>query len=177
MRVTKALPLHAVRSHWLIAAYVLAIVAANMLIAAFGPWFSPINAFLFIGLDLVLRDKLHDRYQGSPLVMAPLVLGASAITYFVNPAAQHIAIASAVSFAASGTADWLAYSALRGRSFLARSNGSNVAGAAVDSLLFPTLAFGVLMPEIIALQFAAKVAGGAVWAFAITAASRKGAAA
>jgi hypothetical protein len=34
----------------------------------------------------------------------------------------------------------------------------------VDSLIFPTLAFGVLMPHIVALQFAAKVAGGAIWA-------------
>ena len=40
-----------------------------------------------------------------------------------------------------------------------------MAGAAVDSLLFPTIAFGVLMPEIIALQFIAKVSGGAVWSF------------
>jgi hypothetical protein len=33
--------------------------------------------------------------------------------------------------------------------------------------LFPTIAFGVLMPEIIALQFAAKVVGGVVWSFII----------
>jgi hypothetical protein len=42
---------------------------------------------------------------------------------------------------------------------------SNVAGAAVDSLIFPTLAFGALMPAIVLAQFAAKVAGGAVWAY------------
>jgi hypothetical protein len=35
-----------------------------------------------------------------------------------------------------------------------------VAGAAVDSLLFPTLAFGVLMPGIVLAQFVAKIAGG-----------------
>jgi hypothetical protein len=33
----------------------------------------------------------------------------------------------------------------------------------VDSLLFPTIAFGALMPHIVAMQFVAKVAGGAVW--------------
>jgi hypothetical protein len=43
-----------------------------------------------------------------------------------------------------------------------------VAGAAVDSLVFPTLAFGVLMPPIIAMQFAAKVSGGAIWAWLIS---------
>ena len=52
-------------------------------------------------------------------------------------------------------------------SWLRRANGSNVAGAAVDSLLFPTLAFGVLMPHIVALQFVAKVAGGALWSWAL----------
>ena len=47
------------------------------------------------------------------------------------------------------------------------ANGSNVAGAAVDSLIFPTLAFGALMPHIVAMQFAAKVAGGALWTWAL----------
>jgi hypothetical protein len=30
-----------------------------------------------------------------------------------------------------------------------------------------TLAFGALMPHIVAMQFVAKVAGGALWAWAI----------
>jgi uncharacterized PurR-regulated membrane protein YhhQ (DUF165 family) len=50
------------------------------------------------------------------------------------------------------------------RSPIDRANGSNMAGAAVDSLIFPTLAFGALMPHIVLLQFVAKVAGGAIWA-------------
>jgi uncharacterized PurR-regulated membrane protein YhhQ (DUF165 family) len=51
--------------------------------------------------------------------------------------------------------------------WMRRANASNVAGAAIDSLVFPTIAFGVLMPQIILMQFAAKVAGGAVWAWGI----------
>jgi uncharacterized PurR-regulated membrane protein YhhQ (DUF165 family) len=50
---------------------------------------------------------------------------------------------------------------------MVRANGSNVVGALVDSILFPTIAFGFgafLLP-VVALQFAAKVAGGAVWSF------------
>lgn len=39
--------------------------------------------------------------------------------------------------------------------------------ARIDSIL-PTLAFGVLMPQIVLAQFAAKVAGGAVWAWVIS---------
>ena len=66
--------------------------------------------------------------------------------------------------AAAALVDWAAFARLRG-SWLRRANGSNVAGAAVDSLLFPTIAFGALMPHIVALQFVAKVAGGALWAW------------
>ena len=52
----------------------------------------------------------------------------------------------------------------RRRRGMRRSMGSNVVGAAVDSLIFPTLAFGALMPAIVLMQFAAKAAGGAMWA-------------
>ena len=54
---------------------------------------------------------------------------------------------------------------LRKYKFLIRSNGSNIAGSALDSIIFPTMAFGVFMPEIILGQFVAKVAGGAIWSF------------
>jgi uncharacterized PurR-regulated membrane protein YhhQ (DUF165 family) len=75
-----------------------------------------------------------------------------------------IAVASAVSFLVASVVDWSMFVKTTG-SWIKRANVSNVAGAAVDSLLFPTIAFGVLMPEIIALQFIAKVFGGAVWSF------------
>ena len=53
---------------------------------------------------------------------------------------------------------------LRHRNKTVQINGSNIAGAAVDSVVFPTLAFGGLMWEIVALQFFAKTIGGFVWA-------------
>lgn len=147
-----------------IAAYVAAMVAANLLVAAFGPVVSPVNAFLFIGLDLALRDWLHVRVR--PWQMLVLIAGSGAMSYALNPAAGQIAIASAVSFAAAAAADWLVFARLQG-SWLQRANGSNLAGAAVDSALFPWLAFGALMPHIVLLQFAAKVAGGAMWSWAL----------
>ena len=153
----------------MIALYVIAIVAANLSVAAFGPWVSPINSFLLIGLDLSLRDRLHDRWFGKGLWwrMLGLIGSAGAISYVLNPAAGKIAVASVAAFCASGVADAVAYHWLRYRPWMVRANGSNTAGAAADSMLFPTLAFGVLMPHIVALQFVAKVAGGAVWAWAI----------
>jgi uncharacterized PurR-regulated membrane protein YhhQ (DUF165 family) len=144
--------------------YALAMVLANLSVATFGPVVSPINSFLFIGLDLTLRDWLHVRLR--PWQMLALIVATGAITYLLNPAAGHIAIASSVSFTAAALVDWAAFTKMRG-SWALRANGSNVAGAAVDSVLFPTLAFGVLMPHIVAMQFVAKVTGGAVWSYFI----------
>ena len=143
-------------------AYAAAMILANLTVAAFGPMVTPINAFLLIGMDLALRDWLQMRLKKWQMGM--LIITTSLLTWLLNPAAQTIAIASALSFFAASLADWLTFTRLGG-SWLRRSIGSNVAGAAVDSFLFPTLAFGVLMPNIIAAQFTAKVAGGALWAW------------
>lgn len=150
--------------------YVAAIVGANLSIAAFGPWVSPINSFLLIGLDLTMRDRLHDAWGGKHLWprMIGLIVVAGAVSYLVNPAVGRIAIASAVAFIVAGLVDAATYHWLRGRAktsdYMIRVNGSNAAGALVDSILFPTLAFGAFMPAIIAMQFASKVGGGYVWA-------------
>jgi len=141
--------------------YAAAMTVANLTISHFGPWVSPINAFVLIGLDLALRDWLHMRLK--LWQMGALIASTGLLTYALNPAAGQIAVASAVAFTAAAVVDWSVFIRLPG-SWLRRANGSNVAGAAVDSLIFPTLAFGVLMPHIVALQFAAKVAGGAMWA-------------
>jgi uncharacterized PurR-regulated membrane protein YhhQ (DUF165 family) len=141
--------------------YAAAMTLANLSVATWGPWVSPINAFFLIGLDLALRDWLHVRLRAWQ--MGALIASTGLLTYVLNPAAGMIAMASACAFSAAALVDWAAFAKLRG-SWLFRANGSNVAGAAVDSLLFPTIAFGALMPHIVAMQFIAKVAGGAVWA-------------
>lgn len=145
--------------------YCAAMVGANLSVAAFGPWISPLNAFLLIGLDLSLRDHLHDRWKGDALWprMFGLIVVAGAISYVLNPAAGKIAVASVTAFVCAGIIDSIAYHLLRDRPYLQRSNGSNAVSAAVDSLVFPTLAFGGFLPHIVALQFGAKVAGGFLW--------------
>lgn len=149
--------------------YCAAMVAANLSVATFGPWVSPINAFVLIGLDLSLRDKLHDRWAGKHLWprMLALILAAGAISYALNPAAGRIALASVAAFVAAGIVDAITYHLLRRRPYMQRSMGSNVAGAVVDSILFPTLAFGAVLPAIIALQIGAKVVGSTIWALVL----------
>lgn len=145
--------------------YIAALVAANLLVAWLGPWFSLVNAFVLIGLDLSLRDKLHDLWEGHKLAikMGGLIATASIISYAINPATGMIAFASMAAFSLSMVADSLAYQYLKGKDWMVRVNGSNTAGALVDSIVFPTIAFGGLMLEIVALQFIAKVGGGYIW--------------
>jgi uncharacterized PurR-regulated membrane protein YhhQ (DUF165 family) len=156
-----------------IAAYAAAMTIANLTIAAFGPWVSPINAFVLIGLDLALRDWLHMRLKAWQ--MLGLIGASGALTYALNPSAQHIVVASAAAFTLAALVDWQAFSRLTG-SWLRRSLGSNVVGAVVDTLTFSALAFVLLSPnpkplevvaQIAALQLAAKIAGGSLWAWAI----------
>jgi len=147
-----------------VAAYAAAIVAANLSVAAFGPAISPVNAFLFIGFDLALRDWLHIRLKAWQ--MLTLIVAAGALSYGLNPAAGIIAVASTTAFVAAAAVDWGVFAAVKG-SWLKRSNTSNVAAAAVDSLVFPTIAFGALMPHIVAMQFIAKVLGGALWTWGL----------
>lgn len=145
--------------------YVLAMVVANLLVWRIGPWFSPINSFVLIGLDLTLRDVMQDRF--TRLQMAAVIVIGGLITYLCNPSALMISIGSATAFMASAIADWATYSALKSRSWAIRSNGSNVVGAAVDSILFPTIAFGLFAPWVVGLQFVAKVVGGAAWSWVL----------
>ena len=147
-----------------IAIYALAMTAANLSISHFGPWISPINSFLFIGLDLALRDLLHQRLKAWQ--MGCLIFGTGLMTYILSPAVGMIAVASAVSFTAASIVDWAVFAKLTGI-WIKRANGSNIAGAVVDSIVFPTLAFGALMPQIVAMQLVAKVAGGAIWTLVI----------
>lgn len=151
------------------AIYILTLVIANTVVAYFGPVSTPIVAFVLIGLDLTLRDRLHDQWQGRQLWPRLLALIASAglLSYVLNPTSGPIAIASVLAFSAASLADAVAYQLLAGRSWAVRVNGSNVVGAAVDSLIFPLIAFGAAMPSIVFAQWIAKVVGGMVWALLI----------
>ena len=153
--------------------YAAAMTLANLSIAAFGPWVSPINAFVLIGLDLALRDWLHVRLK--TWQMLALIGVSGALTYALNDASRHIVIASAVAFTVAALVDWQAFSRISG-SWLRRSLGSNVVGAVVDTAAFSSLAFVLLSPnpkplevvaQIAGLQLLAKVAGGSLWACAL----------
>ncbi len=145
--------------------YLSAVVLANLSVAAFGPGVTIVNAFLFIGLDLTARDRLHDAWRGKNLLpkMAALIAAGSALSWLLNRDAGTIALASFVAFAAAASVDALVYQLLGQYPRWLRINGSNIPSAAVDSLIFPTLAFGSFLWPIVLGQFLAKTGGGFVW--------------
>ena len=160
--------------------YLAAIVLANILILLYNPdtvsmtWALVAEtgiSFFLIGLDLSIRDKLHDYWQNRNLwpKMVTLIVSGSLITILFNLEALQIAFASCSAFLLAGLTDALIYQRFRKRRFLVRANGSNLGGAAVDSLVFPLVAFGFYpgVHWIILGQFVAKVFGGALWAFVI----------
>lgn len=145
--------------------YLVAIVIANLTVAAFGPSMIIVNAFLFIGLDLTARDHLHDAWRGNRLLpkMVGLIAAGSLLSWVLNRNAGPIALASFVAFASAASVDGIAYQLLGKYPRWLRINGSNVPSALVDSIIFPTLAFGSFLWPLVLGQFLAKTLGGFVW--------------
>ena len=146
--------------------YLGAIILANLSLLWFGPSAAIVNAFLLIGLDLTLRDRLHEAWGGQGLwpKMLVLIASGSLLTVALNVDAWQIALASSVAFGVAGCGDAVVYHWLRHKPYLWKVSGSNVTGSLLDSLIFPTLAFGLWMPELVLGQFLAKVVGGYCWA-------------
>lgn len=160
------------RTKTLIGLYLAAIVAANLLVVRFGPTFSIVNAFLFIGLDLTARDGLHESWHNEGLVwkMGLLIGSGSALSWLFNSGAGRIAIASFTAFALAGLVDTLIFQRMFSSKKLIRINGSNVGSALVDSITFPAIAFGFpLLIGVMAGQFVAKVFGGFLWSLILDA--------
>ena len=156
------------RTVGLVSMYLAAIVAANLFANYAGeqghPEWTVYSAFVLIGLDLTARDLLHDFWTENRLAkLGALIVTGSALAYLINPASSKVALASALAFGGAAIADTVVYSLLHKHDWFARVNGSNVVGAAVDSIIFPTVAFGGVLWSVSFGQFTAKVAGGALW--------------
>ena len=145
--------------------YLVAIVAANLSVAYFGAWITPITAFLFIGLDITTRDSLHDKweYKNLLLKMGLLISAGSILSWVLNRNAGQIALASFVAFGVSSVIDAIVYHKVKASNF-EKVNWSNLASGAIDSILFPAIAFGwPPSMEIVYGQATAKIAGGLFW--------------
>jgi len=148
--------------------FLLFIVLANISVALFGEWASILNAFLFIGGDLAIRDKLHEEWKDQLITkMGALILLGGLISFILNKDAGIIAIASVVAFIGASIIDALIYQGLIDQKYLIKANGSNIGGSLVDSIVFPTIAFGGFNLWITTMQMFAKIFGGFFWSLII----------
>lgn len=147
--------------------YLGAIVAANVTTAALGPYASIVNSFVLIAFDLTARDRLHAAWDGPGRHlwrrMFALIAAGGVLAYLVNRSAGPVALASCIAFAAASLTDALIYARVRGN-LRRRANASNAGAAVVDSIIFPTLAFGGFALPVVLWQITAKIAGGWLWA-------------
>lgn len=152
----------------LVALYLGAIIAANLTLSHFGPSWITINAFLLIGLDLITRDRLADFWGTTRwLKMGLLIAAGGALSYYVNRNAATIAEASTISFAAAELVEATLYHVLRRQRWAERAPKAAALAAVVDSVVFPTLAFGTFAFTTSFTQFCAKLAGACVWTFVL----------
>jgi uncharacterized PurR-regulated membrane protein YhhQ (DUF165 family) len=151
------------------AIFVAATALANISISHFGPQAAPINAFVLIGLNLTLRDSIHDKWQGKNLWLRMLLMlsCAGVVSYLLDASAARIAIGSVLALLAAGVTDTAIYEILHRKRYLVRCNSSNVASAAVDSLVFFYVAFGGVPVEVLLSQWVVKVFGGGIWSLII----------
>lgn len=88
------------------------------------------------GLSFVLRDTLHD-LAGRWATLAVIAAGAALSFIVADP---FIALASAVAFGLSESADLAVYAPLRRRGYVRAAIASNVVGSVVDSVAFLAIA-------------------------------------
>lgn len=163
-----------------VALFVASMAFANLLVAWFGPWVTPINAFVLVGLSMVTRDVLHDKWASQGLLvpkMLAMIAASGVLAWAVNPAAGRIAIASALALVASAAVETATFSALDRYPWLVRANGSNVPGAITDTVVFVLVAFGPGAESfaVMAAQASTKLAGGAAWSLLVQAGRTRGA--
>lgn len=152
----------------LIVVFLATIAAANLITTHYGPGASVYNAFFLIGLDFITRDRLADFWGTTrwPKMIALIATG-GLLSYLVNKGSGDIAIASMVAFSAAELVEAVVYHLLRRRQWVERAPKAALFAAAVDSLIFPTIAFHGIMWSVTFGQFFAKVAGAVVWAWVV----------
>jgi queuosine precursor transporter len=79
-----------------VAVYIVAVVTANLAVAAFNPTSVCVNAVLFIRVTLTTRDRLHDLWSGQRLVlnMEFSIVKGALLSRVINQDAGRIAAAS-----------------------------------------------------------------------------------
>ena len=128
--------------------YLLSIVLANVITAKFAPMelglFIIPYGTLFIGLTLVMRDMVQNRYgRGKTYLLIVAALAISAITSHLLGDALWVVFASTLSFIISETVDTEIYTRFK-LPFIKRVMYSGIIAGFLDSAIFVIVGIGPL---------------------------------
>ena len=143
---------------WCVLLYLSTIVFANVTVSL-AQWMVYVNAVLFIGLDLTLKDKFQVHFKWYQLL--GIVLLGSIITFLLNTSFLPIAIASTAAFSAAFFVDWVVFQALK-QNIWYRVMVSNIVGSFADSVVFIYLAPFPFEWSFVLTVTALKIIGGAI---------------
>ena len=148
-----------------IALYIGAIVLANWLVTRYGQPALLLTAFVLIPFDLIIRDLMQDRWQGTRLKlrMATLILAGALVSLITATGSLRVNCASVVAFLVAGTLDALTYQWMIRYGRIFRINCATTMAAVTDSLLFALIAFDHWTWKLVLAQTLIKIAGGFVW--------------
>lgn len=157
------------KKNFFIAFYLIALVAANLIVKHFGPpglWFS---SALLIPFDFVCRAIFHETWKGKNLVINLLLLTivSGIITFALNHEALNIAMASFSGIVAVQIFAGIFYQAFLKKSYFFKVNLSDIVAIIVDSIVFQLVAFGAVNFEVTGGQMLIKAIGGLFWFFII----------
>lgn len=148
--------------------FIATVLAANLAVAEFGV--IPIGFGLSApagvysaGLAFTLRDFVRERHGRNGVIIA--IAGGVFLSALLEDV-QRIALASAVAFALSESADALVYEPLRKRGWARAVVVSNLVGLTLDSVLFLSIAFGsldFLAGQIVAKSYMTALAVAGLW--------------
>lgn len=151
-----------------VAAYIAAISLANWLVTKYGHSALPFTAFAIIPFDMTARNVLHELWRGDWLLakMTLLILCGASASFLLGGSSLSVCTASFLAFAIAGAVDSAVYQLLFDRNPLIKMNASNAAAAIADSVVFPLVAFGIIVVPVMLAQAAMKFVGGFAWSFA-----------
>ena len=149
--------------------YLVALVAANLIVKHFGPyglWFS--SAFL-IPFDFICRCIFHETWKGYKLVLnlTLLTIVSGIITFVFNHDALNIAVASFAGIVSVQIFAGIFYQIFKKKSFLVKVNLSDLVAIVVDSIVFQMVAFQTINFQVTGGQILIKMLGGLFWFFII----------
>lgn len=147
--------------------YLLSFVCANLVVKHFGAYGLIFSSFFLIPFDFVSRCLLQEKWKGLKLIinLACLTIAAGLITYLINSKTKNIAIASVVGFAVAQTLSsiWYQYYKNKASSWFFKVNGSDLIAIVADSIIFQSIAFHTLIPQVTIGQVVIKFLGGLLW--------------